>query len=173
MRHPATARSGSSQSVQEFSLSLQIRHHKDFWSGVLFVAAGVTAVVVSRDYSMGTAGRMGPAYFPTVLGSLLALIGLIVLIRSFFGHSTEKIKDLALKPYFLISVSIVLFGLLFRQTGLIVAVPLLIFISAFSSIKFRFFPIALLAVGLTVFSWLLFVKLLGLPITLVGPWFTG
>jgi hypothetical protein len=154
-------------------LSLHIRHHKDFWSGVLFVVIGITAVIVSRDYSMGTAGKMGPAYFPTVLGSLLAFIGLIVLGRSFFGNTDEKFEHVALKPFLLITVGIGLFGLLFRHTGLIIAIPLLIFISAFSSIKFRVVPIALLAIGLTAFSWLLFIKLLGLPIVLIGPLFTG
>src|SRR5688572_14793899 len=45
-----------------------IRSTKDFWTGVLYVFFGLTAIIVARDYGMGTAVRMGPAYFPTILG---------------------------------------------------------------------------------------------------------
>ena len=61
-----------------------IRDPKDFWSGVIFVIFGLAAVIIGRDYSMGTAGRMGPAYFPTILGGLLVLIGSIGVVRSMF-----------------------------------------------------------------------------------------
>ena len=67
-----------------------IRHQKDFWIGALFLFFGLVAVVVARDYPMGTAGRMGPAYFPTMLGSLLILIGAIAVIRSFL-HDGEAV----------------------------------------------------------------------------------
>ena len=61
-----------------------VRDPRDFWSGVIFIIFGLAAIIIGRDYSMGTAGRMGPAYFPTILGGLLTLIGSIGIVRSMF-----------------------------------------------------------------------------------------
>src|SRR3546814_87740 len=68
---------------RESTMPSFIRHPKDFWTGVIFLFVGLAAVILGRDYTMGTAGRMGTAYFPTVLGGLLALIGLVAVVRSF------------------------------------------------------------------------------------------
>ncbi|MDQ9168839.1 tripartite tricarboxylate transporter TctB family protein [Oxalobacteraceae bacterium R-40] len=154
-------------------MSSFIRHSKDFWSGLIFIVAGLAAIYIAQDYSMGTAGRMGPAYFPTVLGALLAIVGLIIFGRSFFGKQEEGVKDFAIKPLILILVAVLVFGYLFRPAGLMVAIPALIFISAVASPKFKVLPTALLAIGLALFSWFLFVKMLGLPLPVLGPWFTG
>ncbi len=116
---------------------------------------------------------MGPAYFPTVLGGLLAIVGLIVFGRSFFGKKEEGVTDFAIKPLILVLVAVLVFGFLFRQAGLMVAIPALVFISAFASPKFKVLPTTLLALGLALFSWFLFVKMLGLPLPVLGPWFTG
>lgn len=139
----------------------------------MFTAAGLAAVYIAQDYSMGTAGRMGPAYFPTVLGGILATVGLIIFGRSFFGKQEEGVKHFAVKPLLLVLAAVLVFGFLFRQAGLMVAIPAVIFISAVSSPKFKLLPTALLAIGLSLFSWFLFVKMLGLPLPVFGPWFTG
>ena len=60
-----------------------IREPHDFWSGLIFGVAAVAAVVLGRESSMGMATKMGPGYFPTVLGVLLALIGLALIVRAF------------------------------------------------------------------------------------------
>jgi len=52
-----------------------IRHPKDFWSGVLFIAIGVSTIVAGSKYTLGTAARMGPGYFPRILGILLIALG--------------------------------------------------------------------------------------------------
>jgi hypothetical protein len=139
----------------------------------MFTVAGLAAVYIGQDYSMGTAGRMGPAYFPTVLGALLAVVGLIIFGRSFFGKQEEGIHEFAVKPLLLVLAAVLVFGFLFREAGLMIAIPALIFISAVASPKFRILPIALLAIGLSLFSWFLFVKMLGLPLPVLGPWFAG
>ncbi|MFN7834713.1 MAG: tripartite tricarboxylate transporter TctB family protein [Burkholderiaceae bacterium] len=147
-----------------------IRHPQDFYTGLIFLAVGLTAVVIGQDYPMGSAGKMGPAYFPTVLGALLALIGLIAGARSFFREG-KPIDTLAIRQTVLVLVAILSFGILIRGAGLIAAVMVLIFISAYASPNFSWKRVLLLAIGLTVFSILVFVKLLGLPIAMVGPWF--
>jgi len=146
-----------------------IRNPKDFVAGVIFTAVGLAAVLLGRQYSMGTATRMGPAYFPTALGMLLVLIGGVVLVRSFLRRGAP-IQGLALTPMLLVLGATVLFGALLRGAGLLVALVALVVMSAWASRQFRW-PVALaLAVGLAVFSALVFVKALGLPLPLVGSW---
>lgn len=147
-----------------------IRNPKDFWSGVIFVLFGAAAVLIGRDYSMGTAGRMGPAYFPTILGSLLAILGLVAILRSLLRPG-EAIQRFAVKEIILVIVAVLLFGILVRGAGLMPAVILLVMLSAYASAKFKLAPTALLAVGLAVFAILVFVKGLGLPMPILGPWF--
>ncbi len=65
-----------------------IRSIKDFWAGLIYIFFGSSSIFVGRDYAMGTAFKMGPAYFPTILGSLLVLIGAISMIRSFIVSGT-------------------------------------------------------------------------------------
>jgi len=147
-----------------------IRHPRDFWTGIIFLIVGLAAVIIGRNYPMGTAGRMGPAYFPTVLGGLLALIGLAAAIRSFF-HDGEPIGKFALKETVLIIGAVLLFGFLIRGGGMIVGVIAIVLLSARASCKFRWRSAVPLAVGLALFAVLVFVKLLGLPIPILGPWF--
>jgi hypothetical protein len=116
---------------------------------------------------------MGPAYFPTTLGSLLLLIGVASLVRSFFVRG-EPIGAIAWKGMFLVTLATVLFGVLLRPAGLVLALAALILASAAASIKFRFDWKALAMMGgLIVFCGLVFVKGLGLPVSLLGTWFAG
>jgi hypothetical protein len=129
----------------------------------------MSAVIIGQDYAMGSAGRMGPAYFPTVLGFLLILIGLIGVIRSFLRHG-EAVGKFYVKEIVLILVAVLLFGFLMRGAGLVPAALLLILMSAYASDKFRLREAVLLAVGLAIFAVVVFVKLLGLPMPILGPW---
>jgi hypothetical protein len=145
---------------------------KDFWSGALFLAVGTFFVVQSRSYRIGTAMQMGPAYFPTVLGALLALIGLVLVVRALVKPGFA-VGRLAFGKVGLITLATVLFALLLRRTGLIAALVLLVLTSAYASRRFRW-PVALiLAAALAAGSSLLFVRLLQLPLPLVGPWLGG
>lgn len=146
-----------------------VKHPKDFWTGVVFAAAGLAAVLIGRDYPMGTAARMGPAYFPTVLGGLLTLIGGIAVLRS-FRHLGEPIEKFHLKELFIVLAAVVLFGVLMRGAGLAPAAVVLIVVSAYASPQFRWREALLLAVGMAAFAVLVFVKLLGLPLAVFGPW---
>ena len=147
-----------------------VRNPKEFWSGVIFVLFGASAVLIGSDYSMGTAGRMGPAYFPTILGSLLAIIGLISILRSLLRPG-EAVERFAVREIILVMVAVVLFGALVRGAGLLPAVLVLVLGSAYASVKFKLVPSVLLAVGLAIFAILVFVKGLGLPMPMLGSWF--
>jgi hypothetical protein len=146
-----------------------IRHPKDFWAGIIFLIFGLAAVIIGRDYTMGTAGRMGPGYFPTILGGLLALIGLAATIRSFLRPG-EAIGKFYIKNLLLVSVAVLLFGFLMRDAGLLPAVIAIVMVSAYASPKFTWLSTLLIALGLSAFCVLVFVKLLGLPMPILGPW---
>lgn len=119
---------------------------------------------------MGTAGRMGPGYFPTVLGGLLALIGVICLIRSFFSTG-EAVGKVPVKEIILVIVGVLMFGLTVRGAGMIPAVFILVLISSLAGFSFRLLPTLYMATGSAAFCWLVFVYLLGLPIQAFGSWF--
>ncbi|HEY8608837.1 MAG TPA: tripartite tricarboxylate transporter TctB family protein [Noviherbaspirillum sp.] len=146
-----------------------IRNPKEFWAGVIFIFFGLAAVYIGQDYSMGTAGRMGPAYFPTILGGLLAVIGVISLLRSLIKGG-EAPRNFAVKGAILVLVGSALFGVLVRQAGLVAAIIVLVMLGGLANAKFRVGPYLLLAVGMAIFCVLVFVKGLGLPMPMVGPW---
>lgn len=149
-----------------------IRNPKDFWSGVIFVAVGLAAVVFTREHAVGTAMKMGPAYFPTTLGLLLALVGLALMLRAFFQPGLP-VGSIRFGKLVLVLGSIVLFSLLLRRLGLAVALIVLVVLSAYASERFRWPAALALALGLAVCSVIAFVWFLGLPIPILGAWIRG
>jgi hypothetical protein len=149
----------------------KIRNPKDFWTAVIYIAIGSAFLFVGRDYPMGSTFKMGPAYFPTVLSGLLIIIGVISLARSFIQQGTP-IGSFTLRGLLLVIAATMLFGLIVRGAGLIVALPALVMISAYASIRFRWIESLALAAGLTLFCILVFLKGLGVPLPIVGSWFT-
>jgi putative tricarboxylic transport membrane protein len=147
-----------------------IRNPQDFWAGIIFSCAGLAALLISRDYPAGTAGRMGPGYFPTILSGILILIGLVSIVRATIRPG-EAIGKFALKEVFLVLLATVLFGVLLRGAGLAIAIIVLVLVSGYASTKFRFVPFLAVAVGMAVFSVLIFITGLGLPMPIIGPWF--
>lgn len=151
-------------------MPVRVRNPKDFWAGVLYLVIGAAAVWIARDYELGSAVRMGPGYFPTVLGGVLALVGVAAIVRS-LRVPGEPIGAFAFKPLLIIVGATLLFAVLVRGAGLAVAIPAFVLAGASASVKFRLGPAVALAVGLTVFCILVFVKGLGIPLPIVGPWF--
>jgi len=149
-----------------------IRGSKDFYAGLLYIFFGASAFVIARDYNMGTAFRMGPAYFPTVLSVLLIVIGIASIIRAFIIPGTP-VGRMALSGLLWVTASVVLFGFLVSGVGLAVALPLLVVSSASASAKFRWRPTIIMAVGITIFCVLVFLKGLGIPLPVIGSWLGG
>jgi hypothetical protein len=149
-----------------------IRSTKDFWAGLIYILFGSSAIFIARDYAMGSAFRMGPAYFPTLLSALLILIGAISVIRSFIVLGTP-IGAFGFKGLSVVTVSVVVFGFIVRGAGLAIALPLLVIISAYASSRFRWRPTLLMAAGLTLFCVFVFLKGLGIPLPIIGPWLGG
>jgi hypothetical protein len=153
-------------------MTIPIRNAKDFWAGLVYLAVGLAAIFLARDFGMGTATRMGPGYFPIVLGGVLALLGVASVVRSFVSKG-EPIGTFVLKGMLLVCGGTVLFGALLRGAGLVIALIVLVIVSAYASTKFRLGTAIALAGGLTVACVLVFVKGLGIPMPLLGTWFGG
>lgn len=145
---------------------------RNAWAGAMFVAVGSAAVLFGRELTMGSAGRMGPAYFPTILGVWLILVGAAAFVRALLrrGETLERFHPGKLA---LVAGSVVGFGLVLRGAGLAPAVVVLVLGSGLASEQFNFKRFALLAAGLALFATLVFVKGLGLPLQAFGPWFGG
>ena len=144
---------------------VSIRAPKDFWAGVMFIAFAAVALYVSRNYSLGTAVRMGPGYFPILLGGVLALVGAILVVRSLV-IAGDPIGHVRVLPLVVVAVAVVLFGVLLPRLGLALTLPLVIAVAALGSVQSRRWEVLILALVLTVFSALVFVYGLRLPIPL-------
>jgi hypothetical protein len=151
-------------------LNSHVRNPKDFWTGLIFMAAGIAFIVIAQDYPFGSARKMGPAYFPILLAGLLILIGLATTVRGFVTTGAP-IGNFALKPMLLVTLGTVVFGTSVRWAGLAPAVTVLVLVSAWASQHFRLRAGALLAIGLGTFCALVFVYGLGLPMPVFGPLF--
>jgi hypothetical protein len=88
---------------------MHIKNGKDFWAGLMFMGFGLGFAAVAQNYPMGSAVRMGPAYFPTVLGAMLAVLGGMVFFRAFVSKFEHPLKVFTFRPVLLIA-SIVIGG---------------------------------------------------------------
>ena len=114
---------------------------------------------------MGTAVRMGPAYFPAVLGGLLTVLGLMTLVEA-FAMEGPPVPKMMMRPLILISLACVVYGYLMKPLGLVGATAALVFISAYGGHEFKWKEVTILYVILVIFSVLVFVKGLTLPFPL-------
>jgi hypothetical protein len=147
---------------------IKIRAPKDFYAGILFVAIGVLGAAMALQYPFGSATRMGPGYLPTILSCITALLGIVILARSFVLEGAAATR-IVWRPLVLITVSIVVFGLTINRVGFVGAVALTVLVGGLAAREMGKVELVILAVGLAAFSALVFVYGLGQPIEL-WPW---
>src|SRR5688572_8068448 len=117
-------------------MQLEFRNNRDFWAGAMLIGTGVLALAMARNYAMGTTLRMGPGYFPALLGGLLIIFGLYLVVVGL--RRNEKIEgNWSLRPLIVIPLSLVLFGILMDRAGFIPALMVLIFGSAAAGTEFK------------------------------------
>ena len=147
-------------------MQLEFRSNKDFWAGVMLIGTGAVSMIVARNYSFGTSLRMGPGYFPSVLGGLLVLFGLYLVVVGL--RRNEKMEgNWSLRALVVLPLSLVLFGLLMEYAGFVPALLALIFGSAAAGSEFKLNEVLLLSIGLTVACVALFIWGLQLPYPLL------
>ena len=138
-----------------------IEKHKDFWSGVMFIAFGAFFALLGLQYKFGTAAQMGPAYFPMVLSIILIMLGVAILLSSFFSKGIEKTLDgLNWGKLLLILCSVLLFSLLLKPLGLVLSLFVLIVVSSCASYEFKLMSsiinaLVIIALCLSIFVWAL------------------
>src|SRR5262245_2984473 len=140
----------------------QFLANKDFWAGLLLIAVGTAAVAIAQDYPLGTARRMGPGYFPIVLGALLVLFGIYVLVKGLRGGGRIE-AGWSLRALIVLPLALALFGFLMSRAGFVPTLVVLVFASAAAGSEFRLLEIIALTVVLTALSTAVFVWGLGLP----------
>lgn len=145
---------------------MKIKSERDFWSGVMFLVVGIAFAWGATSYSFGSSAKPGPGYFPFGLGVILAILGAFVLFKALTIETEggDPIGAIAWRPLIVILVSIALFGVLLPRLGLVITLPLLVLISSWASDEFSLKVGVINAAVLTVMSWAIFVKGLGLTI---------
>jgi len=143
---------------------MKIRAEKDFWSGVMFLGFALVAIVAARGYSMGSGGKMGPGYFPMLLGVALAGLGALLVGRSLVIEGA-RMTQMQVRPTLMIVLGVILFGLMIPYLGLVIALATVTAVSAFASRESRPLEVAALAAVLAAFSVGIFVYALRLPLT--------
>jgi putative tricarboxylic transport membrane protein len=147
-------------------MNTSLLNNKDVWGGLMLIAIGAAAVLIARDYPFGTALRMGPGYFPVILGALLILFGLAILAGGLRrGEQVES--SWSPRALVILPLSLILFGALMQYAGFVPAMVVLIVGSAAASSEFRLVEVLLFALGLTALSVVVFVWALGLPYPLI------
>jgi len=151
-------------------MALHIRSTQDFCTGCAFVAFGAGTVVLAQAYPLGSAARMGPAYFPTALGAVLAGIGVLVLVKSLTSADGGAVGRIDLWLLLRILLAVAAFAVLLHPLGLVLAAIVVVMLAAWAGHEFRLGEALVNAVVLALASYLLFVKALGQTMP-VWPWF--
>ena len=161
---------------------MNIKNQKDFSTGVMFMVVGLAFAWGATNYRIGIAARMGPGYFPLMLGILLAILGAVITFKSMVikTENDQKIGAWALKPVFFIIAANMVFGALMvglpsiklPAMGMIIGIYGLTFIASLARDNFKFTEVLILATLLAVISYLAFIVLLKLNY-LVWPSFVS
>ena len=146
------------------------RYNRDFFAGLFYIILGGIAMWMARDYPFGSALRMGPGYFPSVLGGIMIAFGVAVMLMGV--KNNEKIKPgFSFRALVVLPIATVAFGVTMEHAGFIPALALLIPISAAAGKEFQWLEVVLLTIGLIILSLAVFIWGLGLPYVMIrGIW---
>lgn len=150
---------------------MKIKSHRDFWAGLMFIVIGLAFAWGATYYRFGESARPGPGYFPLGLGILLAVLGTIVLFKAMTIETDggEPVGRIAWRPLLIVLGALVLFAFLLPRVGLVISLPILVVTSALAGKEFHIGEALADAAVLTLGSWLVFIKGLGLTIPVWPP----
>jgi hypothetical protein len=153
-----------------------VKNPRDVTAGVLLILVAALFAWLGSDLPLGRAVRMGPGYFPMILCGLLAFLGLIVVISGLSlgdDHERGTAAGIPWRGLFFVTLAVVVFGVGVRTLGLGPSMGLSVFISSLASQKFNLLRSLLMSGIMVAFSWAVFIKGLGLPLPMLGPWLGG
>ena len=146
---------------------------KDLLAGGTFAALGLAFAVTSTTYEVGTALRMGPGYFPLVLGSMLVVLGVLIAVKGFVAGEGDDLGPVPWRSMALLVSAILFFGFTVRGLGLVPSLLVTVFLAGMAGRRARVIPAAVIAVSLTALCVLIFVIALQLRLPYLGPWLQG
>ena len=146
---------------------------KDLLAGALFVGLGLAFAITASTYEVGSALRMGPGYFPLVLGGLLVVLGITIAVKAFVAGEGSDLGPVPWKALVLIVTALLFFGYTVIGLGLVPSLLVTVFLTAMAGRQARVIPSAVIAVSLTALSILIFVFALQLRLSYIGPWLGG
>ena len=144
---------------------------RDVVGGLVVIAIGAGFFLVGRELEMGTSFRMGPGYFPTLLSLLLIALGAVLTGLAWWAQPEEgAFSHVPWRGLLLVIGATLFFGVALRGLGLAPVLVLIVLAAAWASRYASWRASVPLALGLAVFCSVLFIRLLGLPLPLLGPW---
>jgi Tripartite tricarboxylate transporter TctB family len=162
---------------------VRIKNHKDFFAGLMFTVIGAAFAIGATSYSIGTGARMGPGYFPLLLGILLAILGAVITFKALVVETADgnPVGHWAWKPMGFIIGANLLFGLLLGglpslkipAMGLITAIYGLTIVASMAGERFKWREVLILATVLAAASYMAFVVLLKLQFPVWPTFITG
>ena len=151
---------------------MRIKSQKDFFAGLMFTITGAGFAIGATNYTIGEGARMGPGYFPLLLGIVLAVLGAIIVLQAMVVETEDgdRIGAIAWKPLCYIIGANLLFGIMLGgiprlgipPMGLIVGIYALTIVAALAGDEFKLKEVVVLATVLAILSFVAFVWLLNL-----------
>ena len=145
------------------------RTRRGILAGLVFVAFGGAFAVGALSYPLGTTERMGPGFFPLLLGVLLAVVGVVLAVKP-HDADTEPMTRPSWRALVFLLGALLVFGLTIRGLGLMPTVFVTSLLAAFASRETGPLGALGMAVALTAISYAVFVVALQLPLPVLGPW---
>lgn len=137
---------------------MRIKNHRDFWAGVMFFVVGVAFIALSQQYTLGAAAKMGPGYFPTMLGALMTFLGLVIGLGGVAASAQPlRVDRFDFRVILLLLVAVAVFALVLPRLGMVVSLVCLIGISALASHEFKIRDTLIAMVVLIAIAWFVFV----------------
>jgi len=146
------------------------RSFPDVLAGGIFVLIGGAFVVGSLSYELGTPLRMGPAYFPLLIGAIVAALGLAIVLKGLIAGEVLAFGTIPWRAVTAIVLAVLFFGFTVRRLGFVPTSAVTALLTTLASSRVRPLQAVAVAAGLTVASTLIFVVGLQLRIPLWGPW---
>lgn len=162
---------------------MRIKSQADFYSGVMFTVVGGAFGIGATTYNIGDGARMGPGYFPLMLGILLALLGALIMFQSLVVETEDggKIGKWAWRPLFFVIAANLAFGVLLGglpsiglpAMGMIMAIYALTIISSLAGTQFKLRDVLVLSTILAAGSYVAFIWALKLQIQVWPTFISG
>ncbi len=162
---------------------MNIKSQKDFFAGLMFMSVGVAFAWGATTYSIGTGARMGPGYFPLMLGILLAVLGTAITFTALVAERVggDKVGKWAIKPLVFIIGANLLFGVCLGglpsigipAMGMMFGIYVLTFVASMAEKGMKVKPTLILATVLAIISYVAFVKVLKLQFPVWPAFITG